>query len=284
MACPGGRRLSLLGSWALLLSLVGCRTSAAPLVGSVPGAAGSAQRANHTLIVFAAASLREAFGEIGKRFEQAQGVKVQFNFAGSQQLVQQMAGGAPADVFASANQKEMLNAIKAGAVISGTQQVFARNHLVVIVASGNAGKVARLQDLGRPGVRLVLAAEAVPAGQYARQALDKMKEDPAFGPDFPARVEHNVASEEENVRSVVTKVSLGEADAGIVYVSDVTPAVKDKITVITIPGQFNQFAAYPIAATANPPAGTEVARRFVEYVLGAEGQQILAASRFIPAK
>jgi molybdate transport system substrate-binding protein len=248
---------------------------------SQPPAAASNRKA---LIVFAAASLNEAFTVIGQRFEAAHGVKVTFNFAGSQQLVQQLAGGASADVFASANQKEMDNAIKAGVVRPGTDAIFARNRLVVITPREQGGKVTQIQDLAKSGIRLVLAAEQVPAGQYAQQALDKMSRDAAFGADFKTKVNRNVVSQEENVRAVVTKVSLGEADAGVVYISDVTNKVSGQIATITIPDQFNQLAVYPIAPTSKPPMGDEMAKAFMAYVLGPEGQRILAGNAFLPAK
>jgi molybdate transport system substrate-binding protein len=274
--------------WLTLLSGCGTPTTSAP--SSTPSSPSTAPAANATtaaaaqqatLTVFAAASLTEAFGEIGQQFEQKTGSKVVFNFAGSQQLAQQLAQGAPADVFASANNKEMDNAITGGAVISGTQQIFVRNRLVVILPKDNPGQIAALQDLARPGMKLVFAAEQVPVGGYTRQALEKMSADPAFGADFQIRVSANVVSQEENVKSVVTKVSLGEADAGVAYASDVTPALNDKIATIAIPDQFNQLAAYPIAPTSEPPAGKELAQQFVDFVLSPEGQTILGRYNFI---
>jgi molybdate transport system substrate-binding protein len=250
---------------------------------SGPGQTLPAASDRKALVVFAAASLNEAFTTIGHRFEAAHGVKVTFNFAGSQQLVRQLAGGASADVFASANQKEMDNAIKAGVVRPGTDATFVRNRLVVITPQEHGGKVTQLQDLAKSGIRLILAAEQVPAGQYAQQVLEKMSRDAAFGVDFKTKVNRNVVSKEENVRAVVTKVSLDEADAGIVYVSDVTNKISGQIATITIPAQFNQFAVYPIAPTSKPSMGDEMAKAFVAYVLSPEGQRILAGNAFLPA-
>lgn len=286
------RRIRALLLGCLWLGLIaGCGTileSASPSViatntveSVAPSAAPSSGAQSTSLTVFAAASLTEAFGEIGQQFEQRYGTSVAFNFAGSQQLSQQLAQGAEADVFASANRQEMNKAITSGAVISGTQQIFARNRLVVIVPKDNPGQINQLQDLARPGLKLVFAAEQVPVGGYTQQALEKMSADPTFGADFQTNVNANVVSQEQNVKSVVAKVSLGEADAGVTYTSDVTPALGDTIATITIPDSFNQIAAYPIAPTNSPPAGKELAQRFVDFVVSPEGQAILDRYNFI---
>ena len=174
---------------------------------------------SRTLTVFAAASLADAFTEIGIAFETANpGAAVVFSFAGSQTLRTQIEAGAPADVFASANSTEMDLLIDAGLVAAGAPQVFLSNKLAVILPPTNPKGVEQLQDLARPGLKLVLAAEEVPVGGYARQALDKMNG--SFGKEFKAQVLANVVSNEDNVKQVVAKVQLGEADAGIVYASD----------------------------------------------------------------
>ncbi|HEY0735360.1 MAG TPA: molybdate ABC transporter substrate-binding protein [Herpetosiphonaceae bacterium] len=273
------RRIRALLLGCLWLSLIaGCGTTPES---TSPSATASSAAQGTSLTVFAAASLTEAFGEIGQQFEKQHGVTVAFNFAGSQQLSQQLAQGAEADVFASANLQEMENAITSGAVVSGTQQVFVRNRLVVIVPKDNPGQISQLQDLARSGLKLVFAAEQVPVGGYTQQALEKMSADPAFGADFKTNVNANVVSQEQNVKSVVTKVSLGEADAGVAYASDVTPAFDETITTVAIPDAFNQIAAYPIAPTSNPPAGKELAQLFVEFVLSREGQVILGRYNFL---
>lgn len=262
-------------------STVAASSAVSAVASPAPAPAGAAA-AGKTLTVFAAASLTEAFGELGTQFTADTGANVTFNFAGSQQLSQQLANGAPGDVFASANANEMTNAIAAGVVVSGTQQTFVRNRLVVIYPSGNPGQITQLQDLAKPGLKLDLAAEQVPVGQYTQQAFDNMSADPAFGADFKARVNANVVSLEQSVKSVVTKVSLDEADAGIVYRSDVTPAVDARIDMLDIPDQFNQLAAYPIAAIKVPPAGPELAQQFVDFVLSDQGQAVLERYNFIP--
>lgn len=232
------------------------------------------------LVVFAAASLTESFTELGKLFEAANpGARVIFNFAGSQQLRSQLEQGAPADVFASANKKEMDAAIAASLIISGTQQTFARNRLVVIYPKANPGGIETLADLARPGLKLVIADKAVPVGQYTLDMLDKMSKDPAFGADFGANVLKNVVSMEQDVKAVVAKVQLGEADAGVVYSTDVASAAGD-VTPLEVPDQFNQLASYPIAVLEKAPL-PDLAQKFVDLVLSDEGQAVLTSYGFI---
>jgi len=235
-----------------------------------------------TLTVFAAASLKDAFGEIGRNFEAAHpGVTVSLNFAGSQTLRTQLEEGASADVFASANHTEMDNAVKAGLVQDGAAQDFLTNQLRVILPADNPAGLESLQDLARSGVKVVLAADTVPAGKYARQILDKLSQDPAFGSDFGAKVLANVVSNENDVKQVVAKVQLGEADAGIVYVSDAVAA--PELKTIEVPAEFNVVAKYPIAALTQAPQ-PELAAEFIAYVLSAEGQGILAKWGFSPIR
>ena len=236
------------------------------------------------LNVFAAASLTDAFGEIGKLFEADHpGVTAVFNFAGSQQLAQQINEGAPADVFASANKKQMDVVIEAGGIVSGTEQTFAKNRLVVIFPKDNPAGLADLQDLAKPDLKLVLAAKEVPVGQYSLDFLDKAVADQTFAPTFKDDVLKNVVSYEDNVKAVLTKVALGEADAGIVYLSDISGADADKIDRIEIPDELNVIASYPIAPikeSENP----DLAQAFIDLVLSQEGQDILAKYNFIPVK
>ncbi len=239
--------------------------------------------AGATLNVFAAASLQDVFTEMGENFEAANpGTKVAFNFAGSQQLAQQIDQGAPADVFASANKAQMTAAIKSGRVVSGAEHVFVRNRLVVIVPKDNPGKVEKLQDLAKPGLKLVLAAKEVPVGQYTLDFLTRTLTDTNFGAAYQGAVLKNVVSYEDNVRSVLSKVVLGEADAGVVYTTDVTQDAAPKVTSIDIPDTLNTVAAYPIAALQDSKQA-DLAGKFVTYVLSDEGQKILASYGFIPA-
>ena len=236
--------------------------------------------------MFAAASLTEAFQAAGRVFEARHpGVKVTFNFAGSQQLRAQLAQGAQADVFASANLQEM-DAARQQGLVGDDSAVFATNRLVVIVPRDNPGNIQTLQDLARPGLKVVVAEASVPAGQYTLQMLGNMSADRQgpFGPDFEAKVLKNVVSKENNVRQVVAKVQLGEADAGVVYLTDVTPAAAPALKSIAIPDAYNQVAHYAIAVLQATPRRA-LARQFVDFVLAADGgQQILQQSGFRPAR
>jgi len=233
------------------------------------------------LRVFAAASLADAFGEIAGEFERARpGTHVQLNVAGSQQLAAQIEQGAAADVFASADRQWMDHVVERTRV-SGEPVVFARNRMVVIVPRTNPARIGRLQDLARPGVKLVLCAEAVPAGRYGREVLAKLSGADGFDAGFARRVLANVVSEEEDVRSVVGKVQIGEADAGLCYRSDVTRPVSRYVRAFTIPDSVNSLASYPVAILVGTPR-TELARAFVALVVSAEGQRVLERHGLIP--
>lgn len=231
-----------------------------------------------TLTVYAAASLTEAFTEMGKSFETSHpGVTVAFNFGGSQNLRTQIEQGAPADVFASANNKEMDALVAGGFIEVGAPIVFLTNQLVVILPKENPAEIATLEDMANPGVKLVLAAEEVPAGRYAREILEKLNT--AFGAEYKDRVLENVVSNEDNIRQAVTKVQLGEADASIVYVSDAV-AVQD-LQRIEIPVEMNVVAEYPIASLIKS-VNAELENQFIEYVLSPEGQATLQKWGFTP--
>lgn len=234
-----------------------------------------------TLQVFAAASLSDAFTEIGRLFERLHpGMAVRFNFAGSQQLATQIEQGASADVFASADERWMSHARDSG-LLAGETAVFAHNRLVVIVPKTNPAHIQRLQDLARGGIKLVLGADAVPVGHYSRTVLHNLSSDPAFAGDYGANVLRNVVSEEENVKSVVGKVQLGEADAGIAYRSDVTPAVARFLRVIEIPEGANILASYPMSRVKDAREA-DAGRQFMALVLSPDGQQALRRSGLIP--
>lgn len=242
----------------------------------------AASAPNGELTVFAAASLTDAFKEISSQFAAANnGATITFNFAGSDQLATQISEGAPADVFASANKKQMDNVIKAGEVISGTEQTFVRNRLVVVYPQENLGKLAALKDLANPGVKIVLAQKSVPVGAYALDFLTKASKLPEYTDTYSPTVLANVVSYEENVKAVLSKITLGEADAGIVYTTDAATVRDGSISTLEIPDDLNTIASYPIAATKNA-ANAELAQKFVEYVLSPEGQQILVKYGFIP--
>lgn len=239
-----------------------------------PGTASAPQ----TLTVFAASSLLDAFAEVGEAFEAANpGVAVVFNFDGSQSLRTQLEQGAAADVFAPANQKEMEALISQSLISNNQSQTFVANQLVVILPSDNPANIQTLADLAHPGLLLVLAAEEVPVGQYSREALGKLEAE--FGPGFKDQVLANIVSEENNVKQVVAKVQLGEADAGIVYGSDAVAS--PDLGRLAIPAEYNVTANYPIAALTNAP-NRDLAETFVAYVLSPDGQATLAKWGFSP--
>jgi molybdate transport system substrate-binding protein len=235
--------------------------------GTTADTGGSSAGRPRTLNVFAAASLTDAFTRLGEQFTAAHpGVTITLNLAGSNDLVTQIEQGAPADVFASADTTTM---DKAGDLVHAPQ-AFAGNKLVIAVAPDNPKGITGLDDLARDDLKVVLAAPEVPAGKYAMEAVAK------------AGVTVEPVSLEVTVKGVVTKVSLGEADAGIVYVTDVA-AAGDVLDGVAIPDDQNVIATYPIAAVA---AGEhpEDARAFVDLVLSPEGQKVLADAGFLPPR
>jgi molybdate transport system substrate-binding protein len=257
-----------------LTVLASIAVSAFSLSAACPGAAADRGK----IVVFAAASLREAFEAAAPAFLERTGVAVTFSFGGSDTLVTQLKQGAPADVFASANEAQMKAAADAG-LIAGSARTFARNRLVLIVPKGNPAKLTGLADLVRPGVKLVLAAPTVPVGAYARAAFRTLNGQPGFARDFDALVERNVVSNELDVKAVATKVSLGEADAGVVYATDVTPLIADRVAKIGFPPSAPVDATYPIAVLRGAPNAAG-ARAFVDFVLSPEGQAFLRARGF----
>jgi molybdate transport system substrate-binding protein len=221
-----------------------------------------------TVTVFAAASLTEAFRTIGKDFEAAHpGTKVDFNFAGSSTLARQIVEGAPADVFASADDENMRKVVDAGDV-AGSPQSFVHNRLAIIVPRGNPKHVKSLADLARPDMTISLAAPGVPVSRYAAEAFAK------------ANTPVHDASREALVKAVVTRVSMGEADAGVVYVTDVA-AGGEKVEAVPIEEAQNVVASYPIAQLKGAPNAVG-ARDFITYVLSPRGQRVLTHSGFLP--
>jgi molybdate transport system substrate-binding protein len=245
---------------AMIAVLVGACGS-----GDADGDASASDAVAGELLVFAAASLTDAFDELRAAFVEANpDVEVAFNYAGSQTLARQIDEGAPADVFASANAAQM-DAVAAANGLSGDPAVFTANLLAIAVEPGNPLRIGGLADLADPGLLLVLPAEEVPAGQYAREALDA------------AGVEVVPVSLEQDVRAALSKVELGEADASIVYASDVVTS--DAAAAIDIAVEQNVPAHYPIAVLADAPNPT-AAEAFVTFVLGEVGQEILTSHGF----
>ena len=244
------------------------------LLAPIPGTAADPGK----ITVFAAASLREAFDAAAPDFSKQTGIAVTFSYGGSDTLAVQISQGAPADVFASANEKQMKKLADAG-LLAGEASTFAHNRLVVIVSKTNPGNVKAVADLGRPGVKVVLAAASVPVGSYARAAFAKASGQNGFPVDFGAAVEKNVISNELDVKAVATKIALGEGDAGVVYVTDVTPTVATDVNVIAFPPGVAPDATYPIAVLKAAPNATG-AQAFVAFILHA-GQPYLKARGFL---
>lgn len=224
------------------------------------------------ITVFAASSLTDAFTALGEDFMAANPtVKVAFNFAGSSELSTQILQGAPADVFAAADTSTMSKLTSAGGAGSDPV-VFATNRAQIIVAAGNPRSISGLADLANSDLAnsdlvVIGCSPDVPCGRYGKQILEQ------------AGVDVTLRSLEENVRAVVTKVTLGEADAGIVYVTDVI-AAGDSATGVDIPADVNVIAEYPIVVTGVSP-NPLIARAFVDFVLSPRGQEILASFGFL---
>ena len=231
------------------------------------------------LTILAASSLTEVIPEIGALFRQKYPTAtLNYSFASSSILRIQLEQGARADIFASADDVQMNAAVKAG-VIEGTPTQFVKNKLVLIVPRSNPGRITTLADLKNPGLKLVLAAPEVPVGNYARQSLAKMSQDPKFGPTFAETALKNLVSNEANVRAVVAKVALGEADAGFCYLSDVNIATALQLNVIQIPDQYNVIATYYIGVVkgSNEP---DAARAFIETITSEAGKLALKKYNF----
>jgi molybdate transport system substrate-binding protein len=236
--------------------------------------------ADRTLTVFGAASLAEYLDSLKPIFEKSHpGVTVRTNTAGTGQLRVQIEQGAPADVFMSADTQNMDTLLAAGRV--SKPAVFCRNRLTVIVPRDNPGHIESLADLAKPKLTLVIGAADVPIGKYTKTVIDKMDASGAYGKDFARRVLANVRSEEPSVKPVVTKVSLGEADAGFCYISDVTPVVRPKVRALRIPDKDNVIAIYPIAVLEDSKQKA-LGEDFVKLVLSSQGQRLLAKHGFLP--
>ncbi len=228
------------------------------------------------LVVFAAASLREVFTALGEEFKRAHpGVELTFNFAGTQELRMQVEHGAAVDVFASADPHHMDELLRAARVSSPV--IFARNQPVIVVAKESVTTLRGLADLPT-APRIVIGTPEVPIGRYTVQILDRASS--SLGADFRFRVEARVVSRELNVRQVLAKVSLGEAQAGIVYQTDAHGA-QDPVGIVTIPPEVNVIADYPIAVVTGA-AHPGLARAWVDLVLSADGQSRLKAAGFEP--
>ncbi|WP_328757889.1 molybdate ABC transporter substrate-binding protein [Streptomyces sp. NBC_00271] len=229
--------------------------------------ASSSPKLSGTVTVFAAASLKESFTTLGKEFEKANpGTKVTFNFGGSDTLAASITGGAPADVFAAASPKTMA-IVTDKKDAATTPATFVRNQLEIATLPGNPDKVASLKDLTKSGLKVVLCDKTVPCGAAAQKALDASK------------LKLTPASYEQDVKSALTKVELKEADAAVVYKTDVK-AAGDKVEGVEFPESAKAINDYPIALLKDAP-NAEAAKAFIALVQSAEGQKVLTAAGFL---
>lgn len=244
-----------------------------------PAAGNSNKPPTQEVVVFAAASLTEVFAQIGAAFTANNPpANLTFNFAGSQQLASQLAEGAPASIFASADQHQMETVVDSGRVEPESVALFACNRLVVVA---NGELITSVADLAQPGVKLVIGAESVPVGVYTLAFLAAAATDPAYGEPFRQNVLGNVVSYEQSVRAVLSKVRLGEADAGIVYATDAqaASATTTDVAALEIPAHLNQVAHYQVAPLRDGSA-PEMTRRFLDFLLSSDGKSLLSAAGF----
>jgi len=273
-SAPSSRRRSTSGRPVAFLAAV-CAVIAALVLAacssstttSAPGSSSSGKLSG-TVTVFAATSLTDAFNQIGAAFEKANpGVTVKFNYQGSSSLATSINQGAPADVFASAAPANMKTVTDAGNAV-GTPKIFASNTGEILVETGNPKKITSVKDLANPAIKVAVCAPEVPCGAVATAIFKN------------ADVTVKPVSEETNVGGVVTKVTLGEVDAGIVYVTDVK-ANEAKATGVPIPSDQNDVTEYPIVEVKGAPNASG-AKAFISYVMGPAGQQVLASFGFMP--
>lgn len=262
------RRIRVLagaGVASLAVALAACSSSTTT---AASAGATSQAKPTGTLVVFAATSLTDAFNKIAEQFQAANpGVTVKFNYNGSSSLATQITQGAPADVFASASPTNM-KTVTDQALASTTPKIFAANQGEIMVEAGNPSHIKSVSDLANSALKVVTCAPSVPCGALATQIFKN------------AGVTVKPVSQEQNVGGVVTKVTLGEADAGIVYVTDVK-ANGTKTTGVVIPANQNDTTDYPIAEVKGAPNPTAAAA-FMNYVLGPSGQQVLKSFDFLP--
>ncbi|MGO4886589.1 molybdate ABC transporter substrate-binding protein [Anaerobacillus sp. MEB173] len=243
------------------------------------GCSNSSQAKEPELTIFAAAQLQDAFTELKDNFEEKMGVKVIISFAGAQVVRAQIEQGAPADVFASSDISHM-NALQEQQLV-GEALSFSNNTLTIMLPISNPSNIVSIEDLATKEYRLVIGVEDVPIGMFTRQFLERANE--KYGSNFKETVLANTASLETNTRQVSGKITMGEGDIGITYVTDVIPSIKDKVMTIDIPDELNIISENTIAITTNAQQ-PELAQQWIDYVLSEEGQEILAHHQFIKVK
>ena len=233
------------------------------------------------LTVFTAASLTGAFTEIGQMYKNETNINVVFNFDGSQVLRTQIENGAYADIFVSANAKQMNLMKNEGFMNNSSITVFTKTKPVIIVPKDNPAKIQNISDLAKPGIKIVIGTKDVPIGDYTHQILAKLANDSAFGPEFTKKVMANVVSNETNVNYITSKVALGEADAGVAYKSDITKDLAAKITKIEIPEKYNVIAEYPTGVLKQSKYPAQ-AQEFINLVKSDKGMAVLEKYGFEP--
>ncbi|WP_319579882.1 molybdate ABC transporter substrate-binding protein [uncultured Methanospirillum sp.] len=243
----------------------------------------SAADTNQTeLTIFAAASLTGVVGDLDKAFETAHpGVKITPNFDSSATLETQIKEGASADLFLPASESNINNLIKAELISKDDVTPYATNKLALIVPVDNPAGITSLADLAKPGVKIVSETKDVPVRKYTEQMLNKTVNDTAYGQSFVDAFKKNIVSEETNVAGATTKVSLGEADAGITYYSDVSKELADKITIIEIPENLNVVAKYN-AGVLTESKEKDLAKEYVSLLTSDDGKTALKEYKFSP--
>lgn len=262
--------------WYSLIKKMVAAILAIFMIASLAGASGTEE-----LVVFCAASLTGAFGEMGQIYEDETGVDVILNFDGTQAIRTQVEQGAIADVFVSANKKHMDALMSEGFMDNDTVSIFTENRMVVIVPEDNPADIQSLSDLAEPGVMIIMGVKEAPFGSYALQVLDNLANDSAYGPEYRDAVMKNVISQETAVSSLVSKIALGEADAGFAYQSDISPELSEQVSKVEIPDQYNVVAEYPLGVLKESENPDE-ASSFIEFVISPEGREVLEKYGFMP--
>ncbi|PKL60205.1 MAG: molybdate ABC transporter substrate-binding protein [Methanomicrobiales archaeon HGW-Methanomicrobiales-4] len=252
------------------------------LIAAQIGCVSAANTTPVELTIFAAASLTGVMGDLEPVFEAAHpGVNVISNLESSSTLETQIKEGAYADVYLPASTKNMDNLEKEGLITNASVTPYAINKLAIIVPKDNPAKIEGLADLAKPGVKMVSETAEVPVRRYTEQMLNKTLEDPEYGSTFVDAFRANVISEETNVAGAAAKVSLGEADVGITYYSDVTKGIADKVTIIEIPEKFNVVASYK-AGVLKESKQPELSKEFITLLTSDDGKKILEEYKFSP--
>jgi molybdate transport system substrate-binding protein len=230
------------------------------------------------LSVFAASSLTEALQELARVYQaQHPDTRISLNFAGSQTLATQIEQGAPADLMLAAD-PEVIERLQRSGLVDQTRLLL-RNRLVLAVRQGLQPELTALAGLGRPGLLLAIGNRQVPVGRYTRQLLAELAADPAYGPELVAQIEANIVSEENRVKAIVAKLLLGEADAGIVYQSDLSAAKAAHLNALPLPKEHNPQARYLLAQLRGSQTRSA---EFMAFLLSPAAQQCFTRHGFLP--